>query len=148
MCTTLGNQKTNTVHTQLNTTTDQPRCRASTVCLHGDHLCDGWGQCPQRDDELMCDMTCPEGCLCEARLYHREQKRTDPNAVCSKCLCTGHRAFSCSSEVVCLTCKQSGHKKGHPSCPLTPQGCDAEVGEQPEALSQDPSEPSVTSQKI
>ncbi|KAL8593218.1 hypothetical protein ACOMHN_009873 [Nucella lapillus] len=73
-----------------------------------------------------------------ATLYHHEQKRTDQDAVCSKCLCTRHRAFSCSSEVVCLTCKQSGHKKGHPSCPLTPQGCDAEVGEQPDALSQEP----------
>ncbi|KAL8623363.1 hypothetical protein ACOMHN_058612 [Nucella lapillus] len=45
------------------------QCQASTVCLHGDHLCDGWGQCPQRDDELMCDVTCPEGCLCEGHSF-------------------------------------------------------------------------------
>ena len=41
------------------------RCRGSTVCLHIDHLCDGWPQCPQRDDEWLCNMTCPEGCLCQ-----------------------------------------------------------------------------------
>eukprot|EP00745_Piridium_sociabile_P013305 TRINITY_DN1979_c0_g1_i7.p1 TRINITY_DN1979_c0_g1~~TRINITY_DN1979_c0_g1_i7.p1 ORF type:complete len:828 (+),score=103.62 TRINITY_DN1979_c0_g1_i7:348-2486(+) len=45
------------------------RCRASSVCVHGDNLCDGWGQCPQRDDELMCDMTCPQGCLCQGHSF-------------------------------------------------------------------------------
>ncbi|KAL8623240.1 hypothetical protein ACOMHN_062727 [Nucella lapillus] len=45
------------------------RCQSSTVCLHGGHLCDGWGQCPQRDDELLCDMTCPEGCLCQGHAF-------------------------------------------------------------------------------
>ncbi|XP_070196452.1 relaxin receptor 2-like [Littorina saxatilis] len=43
------------------------RCRASSVCVHPDHLCDGWPQCPQRDDELFCNMTCPEGCMCQGR---------------------------------------------------------------------------------
>ncbi|KAL8618458.1 hypothetical protein ACOMHN_049875 [Nucella lapillus] len=42
-------------------------CRDSTVCLHRDHLCDGWGQCPLRDDELMCDKTCPSGCVCQGQ---------------------------------------------------------------------------------
>ncbi|KAL8591751.1 hypothetical protein ACOMHN_032293 [Nucella lapillus] len=45
------------------------RCRSSTVCVHGHHLCDGWGQCPQRDDELMCDMACPEECLCSGHSF-------------------------------------------------------------------------------
>ncbi|KAL8620801.1 hypothetical protein ACOMHN_033198 [Nucella lapillus] len=45
------------------------RCRSSTVCVHGHHLCDGWGQCPQRDDELMCDFTCPESCLCQGHAF-------------------------------------------------------------------------------
>ncbi|KAL8620429.1 hypothetical protein ACOMHN_066740 [Nucella lapillus] len=40
------------------------QCRESTVCVHEDHLCDGWSQCPWQDDKLMCDLTCPEGCLC------------------------------------------------------------------------------------
>ncbi|KAL8580883.1 hypothetical protein ACOMHN_039583 [Nucella lapillus] len=45
------------------------RCRSSSVCVHWDHLCDGWGQCPQRDDELLCDMTCPEDCLCQGHSF-------------------------------------------------------------------------------
>ena len=40
------------------------RCRSSTVCVHADHLCDGWGQCPLRDDEFLCDFFCPQGCQC------------------------------------------------------------------------------------
>ncbi|KAL8591461.1 hypothetical protein ACOMHN_026651 [Nucella lapillus] len=45
------------------------RCLGSTICLHGDHLCDGWSACPRWDDELMCDSTCPEGCLCQGRSF-------------------------------------------------------------------------------
>ena len=40
------------------------RCRDSTVCVHADHMCDSLPQCPQRDDEWLCDMTCPLQCLC------------------------------------------------------------------------------------
>ena len=40
------------------------RCRASRVCLHPNHLCDGFFQCPQHDDELLCDLKCPESCTC------------------------------------------------------------------------------------
>nr|KAG5697695.1 hypothetical protein BaRGS_000580 [Batillaria attramentaria] len=29
-----------------------------------DHLCDGVVQCPQRDDELLCQASCPENCTC------------------------------------------------------------------------------------
>ncbi|KAL8558338.1 hypothetical protein ACOMHN_012902 [Nucella lapillus] len=28
------------------------RCRMSSLCLHGDHICDGWSHCPLNDDEL------------------------------------------------------------------------------------------------
>ncbi|KAL8595641.1 hypothetical protein ACOMHN_025677 [Nucella lapillus] len=45
------------------------QCQASRICVHGYHLCDGWGQCPQRDDELLCGMTCPEGCQCQGHVF-------------------------------------------------------------------------------
>ena len=41
------------------------RCLSSSVCVHADHLCDGWPQCPQRDDEWLCDDGCPPGCACQ-----------------------------------------------------------------------------------
>ncbi|XP_076464215.1 uncharacterized protein LOC143296263 [Babylonia areolata] len=41
------------------------RCRSSRVCLHPEQLCDGWPQCPQRDDEWLCEATCPPGCRCQ-----------------------------------------------------------------------------------
>ena len=44
-------------------------CRDSTVCVHADHMCDGWPQCPQRDDEWLCDMTCPSQCLCQGHAF-------------------------------------------------------------------------------
>ena len=44
-------------------------CRGSTVCLLADHMCDGWPQCPQRDDEWLCDMTCPVQCLCQGHAF-------------------------------------------------------------------------------
>ncbi|KAL8593119.1 hypothetical protein ACOMHN_018045 [Nucella lapillus] len=44
------------------------RCRGRdrTICLHGEHLCDGLDQCPLQDDELMCKMSevCPDHCVC------------------------------------------------------------------------------------
>ena len=49
------------------------RCRGSTVCLHADHMCDGWPQCPQRDDEWLCDMTCPVQCLCQGHAFQCPQ---------------------------------------------------------------------------
>ena len=45
------------------------RCRDSTVCVHADHMCDGRPQCPQRDDEWLCDMTCPAQCLCQGHAF-------------------------------------------------------------------------------
>ena len=40
------------------------RCRASKVCVHVTHVCDGWPLCPQRDDELLCHAKCPLQCTC------------------------------------------------------------------------------------
>ena len=40
------------------------RCRGSTVCLHPRHVCDNVFQCPQQDDELLCNATCPQTCTC------------------------------------------------------------------------------------
>ena len=48
-------------------------CRDSTVCLHADHLCDGWPQCPQHDDEWLCDATCPKQCLCQGYFFRCPQ---------------------------------------------------------------------------
>ena len=45
------------------------RCRDSTVCVHVDHVCDGWSQCPQRDDEWLCGMVCPPECLCQGHAF-------------------------------------------------------------------------------
>ena len=40
------------------------RCRASPIHLHLSHVCDGFSQCSQRDDELFCNWTCPLNCTC------------------------------------------------------------------------------------
>ena len=40
------------------------RCRGSTVCVHASDLCDGVYQCPQRDDEWLCNATCPQNGTC------------------------------------------------------------------------------------
>ncbi len=53
-----------------------------------------------------------------ATLYHREQKNKPENSTCSRCFTKGHLASSCTNDIVCRTCKQPGHKSGHPSCPL------------------------------
>ena len=45
------------------------RCRGSTVCLHVTHVCDGWSQCPQHDDENFCNLTCPFTCECHGYSY-------------------------------------------------------------------------------
>ena len=50
------------------------RCRGFLgTCLHADHVCDGWPQCPQHDDERFCGLTCPENCTCvgHALFCHR-----------------------------------------------------------------------------
>ena len=40
------------------------RCRASHIHLHPSHMCDGFGQCPEIDDELFCKWSCPVNCMC------------------------------------------------------------------------------------
>ena len=45
------------------------RCRGSSVCLHPSHVCDGWPQCPQRDDELLCNASCPSVCQCQGLAF-------------------------------------------------------------------------------
>ena len=45
------------------------RCRGSTVCLHVTHVCDGWSQCPQHDDENFCNLTCPHTFECQGYSY-------------------------------------------------------------------------------
>ena len=45
------------------------RCRGSSVCLHPSNMCDGWSQCPQRDDELLCNATCPSVCQCQGLAF-------------------------------------------------------------------------------
>ncbi|KAL8580878.1 hypothetical protein ACOMHN_039578 [Nucella lapillus] len=45
------------------------RCRVSRLCLHYDHMCDGWSHCPMNDDELLCGMTCPVNCFCQGHAF-------------------------------------------------------------------------------
>ena len=45
------------------------RCRNSAVCVIADQMCDGWAQCPQRDDEWLCDITCPANCRCQGHTF-------------------------------------------------------------------------------
>ena len=45
------------------------RCRATKVCVHVDHVCDDWPVCPQHDDELLCNLTCPSQCTCHGLAF-------------------------------------------------------------------------------
>ena len=49
------------------------RCRASKVCVHMSHVCDDWPLCPQHDDELLCDQTCPPQCTCHGLAFFCRQ---------------------------------------------------------------------------
>ena len=49
------------------------RCRASDVCVHVTHVCDGWPQCPKRDDELLCAQSCPPNCTCHGLAFFCSQ---------------------------------------------------------------------------
>ena len=58
------------------------RCHKSSVCLHPDHMCDGIKQCPEQDDELLCDLVCPSVCHCQGlafRCYHTFNISTYPH---------------------------------------------------------------------
>ena len=37
--------------------------RLESVCTPA-YMCDGMAHCPQRDDEHLCDLVCPRGCMC------------------------------------------------------------------------------------
>ena len=50
----------------------------------------------------------------KAFLSHHEQLTDIP---CANCLEFGHRTRRCRNQVVCLECKNKGHRKGHQSCP-------------------------------
>ena len=45
------------------------RCWDSNICVHPDHMCDGWPQCPRQDDELLCNFTCPQQCRCQGLAF-------------------------------------------------------------------------------
>ncbi|KAL8624320.1 hypothetical protein ACOMHN_044751 [Nucella lapillus] len=50
------------------------RCRDSAIFVHPDHVCDNtYGQCPQNDDELLCDFTCPGKCRCFGMAFYCSQ---------------------------------------------------------------------------
>ena len=50
------------------------RCRDSTVCLHVTHVCDGWSQCHEHDDENFCSLACPDNCVCHGYSYECTNK--------------------------------------------------------------------------
>ena len=49
------------------------RCRASKICVHVSHVCDGWPLCPQLDDELLCGQACPLQCVCQGLAFFCNQ---------------------------------------------------------------------------
>ena len=50
----------------------------------------------------------------QANLFHWEQKERDFQ--CRKCLGSGHKAFECVKEEVCMVCRLPGHRKGNKIC--------------------------------
>eukprot|EP00745_Piridium_sociabile_P016465 TRINITY_DN24476_c0_g2_i3.p1 TRINITY_DN24476_c0_g2~~TRINITY_DN24476_c0_g2_i3.p1 ORF type:complete len:403 (-),score=71.25 TRINITY_DN24476_c0_g2_i3:645-1853(-) len=58
--------------------------------------------------------------LFTAKLFHKEQKKNNNPPFCSICLQSGHHRSACTSEVVCRTCRLPGHKRGDPSCTMSP----------------------------
>ena len=45
------------------------RCQDFGMCIHPEFLCDGIYQCPNKDDEKYCHMSCPSNCTCEGYAY-------------------------------------------------------------------------------
>ena len=45
---------------------DQFRCHGSPVCIPLDHVCNNEIDCPEADDEMLCDLHCPVTCVCHA----------------------------------------------------------------------------------
>ena len=59
-------------------------------------------------------------CNYNASVFHIEQKNAKKEAKCSNCLETGHHRSVCANEVVCISCRLPGHKKGSEQCQLAP----------------------------
>ena len=57
-------------------------------------------------------------CYYNASVWHEEQKQVRKVVKCSNCLETGHHHSSCDQEVVCIACRQPGHKRGSELCQI------------------------------
>ena len=43
------------------------KCRNSQICLHTEDVCNGYVECPHREDEILCELSnlkCLDGCVC------------------------------------------------------------------------------------
>ena len=67
------------------------------VCLHPFYVCDGNPQCPQKDDELLCGMSCPQHCVCHGLAF----------------TCTQHFAAAVFPGMRYLDASGSGMTPGH-----------------------------------
>lgn len=58
------------------------RCRNSNLCISRTKVCNGVAECPQFDDELLCDRTCQQDCECHGVTmkcdFHETQNLTFP----------------------------------------------------------------------
>ena len=48
------------------------------MCLHPSHVCDGILQCPEQDDEVLCQPSCPSHCLCQGLAWVCPTKTQQP----------------------------------------------------------------------
>ena len=58
------------------------RCFDNHVCLHPDYVCDGVSQCFRKDDEMYCNLLCPNHCFCQGHAF-----------TCSRMFDTSHQQF-------------------------------------------------------
>ena len=43
------------------------KCKTSVICVLLEDVCDGNGDCPKKDDEVLCELEkskCPQHCTC------------------------------------------------------------------------------------
>lgn len=81
-----------------------------------------------------------------AKLYHREQRQARKTVICSKCLGEGHHVSACENDIVCRTCKKTGHKRGDPVCDLnmaTTSGVGFRFGNQQKTQETEKEKPTV-----
>ncbi|KAL8585571.1 hypothetical protein ACOMHN_050330 [Nucella lapillus] len=71
------------------------RCRKSSICVHDDHLCDGWPHCPLHDDEMVCESSCPIHCLCLGHSFLCPSEILPDNFDRSSCHAPGVGFSSC-----------------------------------------------------